>query len=218
MAIYREVIAQNVVLVTDTINPSMFGQYWFIDKKIYKPEEMQGDSVFIPGFTSVSAVDSQITIVPNQIQMSIKDPSQSRAYTCIKNRLAKMVQLLDMIPVKAIGINFLWKVQSDEMDVHQLSKIFFGNNPTRIYDYFYKVDARLGAYFSQNYDGNTRLKLDVKPVKAEEEAGKETEFLFCSFNYHRDVVHQNVQEQLDDQLRKWTELRQNSNKVICMLE
>lgn len=218
MAIIREIIAQNIVLVTDTINPGMFGQYWFIDKKIYKPEEMQGDSVFVPGFTSVSAVDSQITIVPNQIQMSIKAPSQSVAYTCLKNRLAKMVQLLDMIPVKAIGINFLWKVQSDELDVHQLSKSFFGNNPNRINDYFSKADARLGAYFSQNYDENTRLKLDIKPVKAEEETGKEMEFLFCSFNYHRDITPQNVQAQLDSQLKRWTELRQNSNKVICMLE
>lgn len=218
MATKREIIAQNIVLVTDTINPSMFGQYWFIENKIYKHEEMLGDSVFVPGFTSVSAVDSQITIVPNQIQMSIKDPSQSGAYTCLKNRLVKMVQLLTMIPVKAIGINFLWKVESDEMDIHDLTKSFFGDNPTRIYDYFNKPDSRMGAYFSQFYDENTRLKLDIKPVKAQEEAGKESEFILASFNYHCDIAPQNVQGQLDNQLKKWTELRQNSNKVVCMLE
>lgn len=218
MAIKREIIAQNIVIVTDTINPSMFGQYWFVENKIFKAEEMLGDSVFVPGFTSVSAVDSQITIVPNQIQMSIKDPSQSGAYTCLKNRLAKMVHLLTMIPVKAMGTNFLWKVESDDLDIHCLSKSFFGDNPTRIYDYFGKADARLGAYFSQFFDENTRLKLDIKPVKAAEEAGKETEFILASFNYHRDIAPQNVQGQLGDQLKKWTELRQNSNKVVCMLE
>ena len=218
MALKREIIAQNIVLVTETINPSMFGQYWFIENKIYRADEMLGDSVFVPGFTSVSAVDSQITIVPNQIQMSIKDPSQSGAYTCLKNRLAKMMQLLSMIPVKAMGTNFLWKVESDEMDIHQLTNALFGDNPTRIYDYFDKADARMGAYFSQNYDENTRLKLDIKPVKAEEEAGKMSEFIMASFNYHRDIKPQNVQGQLDGQLKKWTELRQNSNKVVCMLE
>lgn len=218
MAINREIIAQNIVLVTDTINPSMFGPYWFTDNKIFKTEEMQSDSVFVPGFTSVSAVDSQITIVPNQIQMSIKDPSQSGAYTCLKNRLIKMVQLLTMLPVKAIGINFLWKVESEEITIHDLTKSLFGDNPTRVYDYFDKPDSRMGAYFSQFFDENTRLKLDIKPVKAQEEAGKESEFILASFNYHCDISPQKVQIQLDNQLKKWTELRQNSNKVVCMLE
>lgn len=218
MAIKREIITQNIVLVTDTINPSMFGQYWFIENKIYKAEEILGDSVFVPGFTSVSAVDSQITIVPNQIQMSIKDSSQGAAYSCLKNRLAKMMQILATVPVKAMGINFLWKVEADNMDIHSLSRLFFADNPSRIYDYFNKPDSRLGAYFSQNYDDNTRLKLDIKPVRAEVEVDKETEFLLVSFNYHRDINQKNIQDQIEEQLKKWTELRQNSNKITCLLE
>ena len=218
MAIKRDIIAQNIVLVTDTINPSMFGQYWFIENKIFKPEEILGDSVFVPGFTTISAVDSQITIVPNQIQMSIKDSSQSAAYTCLKNRLTKMIELLSMIPVKAMGINFLWKIMSDEMDIHSLTKFFFGDNPTSIYGYFDKPDARLGAYFSQDFDNYTRLKLDIKPVRAEEGVGNEIDFLLTSFNYHRDINPKNVQGQLEEQLKKWTELKQNSNKVACLLK
>ncbi len=218
MAIIRDIITQNIVVVTDTINPSMFGPFWFTENKIYKPEEILPDSVFVTGFTSLSAIDSQITIVPNQIQMSIKETSQSTSYTCLKNRLAKIIQLLGTLPVKAIGINFLWKIASDELDIHALSHGLFGDNSTRIYDYFSKVDSRFGAYFSQNFDDNTRLKLDIKPVRAEEEAGKDTEFILASFNYHRDITPKDVQRQLEDQLKKWTELRQNSSKLSCMLE
>ena len=218
MEIIRDLITQNVVVVTDTINPSMFGPFWFTENKIFKPEEILADSVFVTGFTSLSSIDSQITIVPNQIQMSIKETSQSASYTCLKNRLAKILQLLSTIPVKAIGINFLWKVASEELDVHSLSKNLFADNTTRIYDYFSKADARFGAYFSQNIDDNTRLKLDIKPVHAEEEAGKKSEFILASFNYHRDITPKDVQRQLDDQIKKWTELRQNSNKLVCMLE
>lgn len=177
MVTTREIIVQNVVLVTDQITPSMFGQYWFIHNKIYTPEEIGQGSIFVPGFTSVNAPDSQITIVPNQIQMSIGPTEQSASYNCLKSRITKMVTALPMLPVKAIGVNFVWKVSDSVRDIHQLCNDCFGDNGTQLYAQFAKPDARLGAYFSQNLVMNTRLKLDIKPVTAMKEDGKRAELL-----------------------------------------
>lgn len=53
MAITRTIVAQNIVLATNNLNTSMFGQYWFVDKKIFRPEEFLQDGIFVPGFTQV---------------------------------------------------------------------------------------------------------------------------------------------------------------------
>ena len=103
MAISRTVLAQNIVLVTNNLNTSMFGQYWFVNNKVFKPEEFLQDSIFVPGFTQVSSADCQITIVPNQIQMAIKEDDQSKANECVKARFTKMVEAIGALPIIAIG-------------------------------------------------------------------------------------------------------------------
>ena len=216
MAIHRTLIAQTVVLVTNNINTGMFSQYWFIQNKIFLPEEIMQDSVFAPGVSIVSAPDCQIICEPSRIQMAIKSDNQSDACACVKNRLSKMVAVLQMLPVVAVGMNYVWKIQDEEQDVHKLTSYLFGENDCEIYGYFNKPDSRFGAYFSQNIDDCTRLKLDIKPVHTFENNSK-IEFITASFNYHRDLQIDKAASQIDDQLKKWSNLRQNSNKIVCLL-
>lgn len=216
MSIQRSIIAQNIVLVTNNINTGMFSQYWFIQNKIFQPEEILQDSVFAPGVSIVSSTDCQIICEPSRIQMALKSDNPSDAYSCVKNRLAKMIAAVQMLPVIAIGINFIWKLTDDEKDIHSLTSYLFGENDCDIYGYFNKTDARFGAYFSQDVDENTRLKLDIKPVHTLENNTK-TEFITASFNYHRDLQIDKAAQHIDDQLKKWSNLRQNSNKVVCLL-
>lgn len=217
MAITRTIIAQNIVLATNNLNTSMFGQYWFVNNKIFNPEEFLQDTIFVPGFTQVSSTDCQITIVPNQIQMAIKDDDLSKANECVRTRFTKMVEAIGALPINAIGLNYIWRVSDSELDNHQLTSSFFADNPTEIYSYFNKNDSMYGAYFSQNIDVDTRLKLDIKPVHRIEN-GQREDYVIASFNYHRDIGNGNVMNQLLDQLKKWNNLRQNSNKIVCLLK
>lgn len=217
MAIQRILIAQTVVLITENINTGMFSQYWFIQNKIFKPEEILQDSVFAPGVSIVSSPDCHIICEPSRIQMAIKSDNQSESYTCVKDRLTKMVNAINVLPVNAMGVNFIWKVQDSEQDIHSLSAYLFGDNDSDIYSYFNKSDSRYGAYFSQNIDENTRLKLDIKPVNSFENNTK-VEFITASFNYHRDLQIEKSSQQIEEQLKKWSNLRQNSNKVVCLLK
>lgn len=217
MAISRTIVAQNIVLATNNLNTSMFGQYWFVNNKIFKPEEFLQDAIFVPGFTQVSSADCQMTIVPNQIQMAIKEDDQSKANECVKSRFTKMVEAIGTLPIIAIGLNYIWKIVDNERDNHQLTSFLFADNPTEIYSYFNKNDSMYGAYFSQNYDMETRLKLDIKPVHSIVN-GQREDYVIASFNYHRDIRLGNTMSQLLDQLKKWNNLRQNSNKIVCLLK
>lgn len=217
MAIIRSIIAQNIVLATNNLNTSMFGQYWFVNNKIFKQEEFLQDVIFVPGFTQVSSADCQITIVPNQIQMAIKEDDQSKANDCVRERFTKMVEAIGALPIIAIGLNYIWKVFDNELDSHQLTSYLFADNPTEIYTYFNKEDSMYGAYFSQNIDVDTRLKLDIKPMRGIFN-GQREDYVIASFNYHRDIRLDNTKNQLLDQLKKWNNLRQNSNKIVCLLK
>lgn len=216
MPVKQTLIAQNIVLVTNNINTAVFSQYWFIQNKIFQPEEIQQDSVFAPGLTIVSAPDCQIICDPSRIQMAMKSDNPSDAYACVKSRLAKMIAAIQMLPVVAVGVNFIWKITDAEKDIHNLSSYLFADNESGIYDYFSKPDTRYGAYFSQDFDENTRLKLDIKPVITIENNVK-SEFITASFNYHRDLAIEKSASQIEEQLKKWSNFRQNSNKVACLL-
>lgn len=216
MATSRNILAQNIVLVTENVNPSLFNMVWFIQNNIFHAEDILPDSVCVPGFTSISTPICQITIVPNQVQMAIKTDNVEVSKLCVTNSFKKVIQSLAALPIKGIGINFVWKVSDNDTDFHSYTSRLFANNESNLHSYFSQEDSRMGAYFSQNVDDTTRLKLDIKPVTADDNA-KITEFLFCAFNYHCDVNIDNSKDRLTAQLDKWEEFLNSSRKIVCLI-
>lgn len=212
----QEIVGLNIVIVMDNIDTSIFNQYWFIQNKVILPEEMQGSSVFVPGLTNIGTEDCQIVVTPQNIQFVIKTSDINKSYDCIKKRFSKMVDAMPMIPLKAIGLNINWKVMDDSKNIPVFSKECFYNEGSSIYSNFKNKDARFGAYFSQSYDYNTRLKLDIKPVLANTPQG-DIEFMLASFNYHRALSRENRLNEVKDQLKKWSNVIQNSKKIACSL-
>lgn len=213
MATVTDILTKNIVLVTDNINPSVFNMLWFVENSIYSADEIFQDSICVPGFTSISTIDSQITIVPNQVQLAIKSPDIEASKHCVYDRFKKLVTSLSVIPVKGIGINFVWKVYDDANDMHTYSANLFGRQNSDLHNYFSNPDSRIGAYFSQNVDEKTRLKLDIKPV-ATNDNNLQREFLLTAFNYHSDA---NNMEMILAQLDKWEYLFNNSKEIVCLI-
>lgn len=214
MAISRKLLAQNIVLVTDSINVNTFSQYWFIKNGIFEERDFQG-AVFTPGLGLVTASDCQMTILPNQIQLEFKNDNPEKVVQCIENRMVKLIKCLSNVKVVAIGLNYIWKTGDDETPIPVLSKNLFGHNESGIISYFSKEDARFGAYYSQNIDPNTRLKLDIKPSLVKEN-GQNVEFIMYNFNFHCDVQEQQMEEMLLNQLNKWQLFNQLANKLVCL--
>lgn len=214
MAINRKILAQNIVLVTDGLNVNSFSQYWFIKNGIFGEEDFKG-SVFTPGLALVSAQDCQLTVLPNQIQLELKSDNPEMTLQCIQNRMVKLIKCLTNVRVIAIGVNYIWKLDDNERDITVLSKSLFGELNASLVTFFNKADTRYGAYYSQNIDEQTRLKLDIKPSMVKEN-GHNSEFMLYNFNFHCDVPEQLMEDTLLNQLNKWLLFYNLSNELICL--
>jgi len=214
MAINRKILAQNIVLVSDTINVNSFSQYWFIKNGIFGEDEF-GGSVFTPGLSLVSARDCQLTVLPNQIQLELKSDNADEAQQSIQKRMIKLVKSLSNVRVIAIGLNYIWRVNDEEKTMPVLSRVLFGKSSTNLQSFFNKEDTRFGAYYSQNIDEQTRLKLDIKPSLIKEN-GMDIEILMYNFNFHCDVPEQQMEDTLLNQLNKWQNFNQLANELVCL--
>ena len=215
MAINRKILAQNIVLVTNGLNVNSFSQYWFIKNGIFAEEDILGGSVFTPGLALVSSQDCQLTVLPNQIQLELKNDNSEMALQSIQNRMVKLIKCLTNVRIIAIGVNFIWKLNDDEKDITALSKSLFGESNATIGSYFNNADTRYGAYYSQNIDQQTRLKLDIKPSMVREN-GQNVDFMMYNFNFHCDVPEQLMEEILLNQVNKWHMFYQLANELICL--
>ena len=214
MAISRKVLAQNIVLVADSINVTSFTQCWFIKNGIFGEEEFKS-SVFTPGLTLIAAPDCQLTILPNQIQMELKNDNTEASLQCIENRMVKLIKSLSNVRVTAIGLNYIWKVTDGDRTMSQISKSLFGSSSSALNTYFNNEDARYGAYYSQDVDAQTRLKLDIKPTLVKEN-GQNVDIMMYNFNFHCDVPEQQMEETLLIQLNKWKQFNNLSNNLVCL--
>lgn len=212
----REIYNMNIVLVIGNIDTSIFNQYWFIVNNVYGPEEIENTSIFSPGVTKIFSNDSILLITPQTIQFTIRDNDILKAYEVIKKRFLKMLSKAPLIPFRAIGLNFMWKIVDSSLDLHTLSKDCFYNQENRLFAYFSNGDAGYGVYLSQNYDAETRLKLDIKPVILNGGIGT-AESLLASFNYHRDLNGSNDTPHVIAQLQKWSNIAANSKKICSLI-
>ena len=180
----KNLIEQTVVIVAEFFNPSVFNQYWFIKEGILKEEDIQTESLFVPGITHIQSNKFNMLIVPEKIQITLKCDDEEEVYNIISIILTKVTQYQTEIPYKALGINFCWKLEPND-SVSIYSRNVFCNKEIELYKAFNEENARFGAYMSQNYK-NARLKLDIKPILLINK-----ECMICNFNFHHDVSNAN---------------------------
>lgn len=217
MAIIQKLIAQNVVLVLNNINTGVFDKFWFVDNGVFTREEFLQDSIFAPGLSVVSTDDCNLTVLPNQIQFAVKSDDPQIGIDCVMQKMSKFIKALSNVRVLAMGMNFSWRIEDSNKHISVFTRELFDNPSVGIHQYFNHDDARFGTYISQDFDNETRLKLDIKPVNAQEN-GSVVDFVLASFNYHSDVKVPNYQEYLLHLLEKWPLLNKNSEEVVCLLK
>lgn len=211
----QELLSQNIVLVTDNINTSVFSEYWFIKNGILREEEIIQPSIFVPGFVKIETKDCRFEITSQFIQFVLKMDDISKSNTCIKQVLQKMISKLVTLGFKAVGFNFTWLV-SDVTGALSKTIGLFGNGGSPVYDHFLTGDSSLGAIFSKKYNETTRLNLTIKTADVIDSGAIKT-ILTSSFNYHRILSGNNVIAQIEDQLKNWNLIRQNAQKISCSI-
>lgn len=217
MNIENRLIGQNLVAIIRNINTSVFSHLWFVNSGIFKEECIKEDSVFAPGFVRVVTDLCVFEITRQSIRLIIAEDDLSKSYSIVKDVFAKFIEKADSMPIVAIGINFLWKLAPLDSNMKDAGEYMFGQGESRVYDYFNNTSARLGAYFSQKYDECTRIRLDIKPAFAKMDGSKE-EFYVASFNYHWELTSTSGKKEIIEQTHKWSNMRQTSAKIVCLLK
>lgn len=217
MNIDNTLIGQNILAVIRNINTSVYSQMWFVQNRIFTAESMLEDSVFAPGFVRVVTELCVFEITRQSIRLVISIDDQSKSYAVVKDVFAKFIEKAEAMPIVAIGINFIWKSIPQDSDLKEAGDFLFGHEDSEIYRYFNKPNTRIGAYFSQEYDERTRLRLDIKPAYTMNNGVRE-EFYAASFNYHWELSSNNGKKDIIDQTQKWSNMRQTSKKIVCLLK
>ncbi len=221
MATKQKLLSQNVVIVTQDVSTTMFNQYWFIHNGIFSPEEILADSIFVPGLTNLSTQECNLIITPNQFQFNVKSDDSTTGRKCITERLMRIVEKVSGagIQMKAIGLNFIWKIFEENIDIPQFSKRLFYLPSSHLHQVFDVKDARFGTYVSKDFL-QSRLKLDIKPVISDG-TGEPNEFILAAFNFHRDLTIDNGEQstvELLEQLKSWNLYYDESARIVCLLQ
>lgn len=222
MATKQKLLSQNVVIVTQDVSTTMFNQYWFIHNGIFSPEEILADSIFVPGLTNLSTQECNLIITPNQFQFNVKSDDSTTSCKCITERLMRIVEKVSGagIQMKAIGLNFIWKIFEENIGIPQFSKRLFYLPSSNLHQEFDVGNARFGTYASKDFL-QSRLKLDIKPVISDGRTGDPNEFILASFNFHRDLTIDNSEQsttELLEQLKSWNLYYDESARLVCILQ
>lgn len=217
-------VASNAVVVAHHFNPTITDQIWLAKHKIIDPEEAEGGYIYTDALVQVQAKDFHLLIVPDKCQFTPAPTSEDSAQL-IAERLGKLVEELPHTPYRAVGMNFVWRLDADEAAVRDIGRRIAFVQSSPLHQEFNVPDARFGTYLSKDSLG-CRLKLDVKPFTEQQKAkegdpkeGEPKSMIQFSFNYHRELAGEaDPVSAIKDALAQWSEAQRESSVIVGTVE
>jgi hypothetical protein len=148
-------LKQKNIVLAGVFNPPTFEKYFFIKHEIFTDSEILSESQFHSNL-----------VLSNQIIITVLEGvSDDEIKSFLKKFLSKNV----IADINLMGFNFEYVIEFENVAKTNLfSKQTFFNSNSNIYTKsFNSEDAAFGAYMSKNFKCS-RLKLDIKPAKAQE--------------------------------------------------
>lgn len=216
MTLVKELKVQSIVVLAQSFNPSVFNRHWLIKNNFIEEESVLPNSIFVPGVTQLSTKKFNLVVVPEQLQFNIGHQSVNLDDE-IKNTLLPIIEKLQEIPYKAVGLNFNWFVNDSEKSIKELCQELFFISESKLFQKFETENSRFGSYMSMDF-GKSRLKLDIKPVNSLEIKTKESsEYIQFAFNFHIVLKLDDSAKELIDTLKQWSNFKNESKKIIDLL-
>ena len=208
----KKFASANIVIVAKNLNPSIFSQLWLVEEGIVGKDEFEDNCVYAPFVTQVFTPTFQLHVLPERLQVVLTDKSLGEPGP-VMDKISILVQKLPHTPYTAIGANFLWLVAPHDLDdsVDYMRKLFV-RPEIPLYKRFPSEDARFGAYMSKDFF-NTRMKLDIKPYR-EENNGNVEEYLRFNFNYNLQLTHGEHIEQIIGFLGNWDKMKKEADETV----
>jgi hypothetical protein len=159
-------LKQKNIVLAGVFNPPTFEKYFFIKHEIFTDSEILSESQFHSNLVQVLTLKYNILVLSNQIIITVLEGvSDDEIKSFLKKFLSKNV----IADINLMGFNFEYVIEFENVAKTNLfSKQTFFNSNSNIYTKsFNSEDAAFGAYMSKNFKCS-RLKLDIKPAKAQE--------------------------------------------------
>jgi len=207
-----KLIASNVVIVAENLNPSIFREVWLVKEGIFTEEEIDSKSFFSSVSVNVLTPNVELLVVPERLQLTLK--TSEGQDEIIKKVLGSVVEALPHTPYKAIGFNFYWILEpSDQSNLQKVAQEMFLSEKNPLRNAFNAEDARYGIYLSKDELG-MRLKLDVKPIK-KVDGDITKEALQFHFNFDKTVnMPEKTTKIILETFDKWLIARKTSENLV----
>jgi len=214
----------SVVIVAKDFNISIFKPFWLLKNNILNEQELQGNIVITPPAVHIPTDNFVLMVLPDRLQMTM--PRQYRdAKDDIARILGGIIKTLPHTPYTALGLNFNYFVAPEAEDAFSSwnKQLLASSLSNKIYPE-QDEGTRFGSYLSFDVLG-TRLKIDIKPVKAPNNIAtlcnswhKGQDLVRLNFNFHRDIISSEPPTQtVLDTLGKWSEALALSEQFTAMI-
>ena len=209
MPILKKLVGQNLVIVAKNFNPTIIGENWLVKKEIIQASDKQPGSIFSDVVSQLQTAEFSLTVMPEQL---LFNPVSLESQPLVTSKIGKIVEELKETPFNALGMNFIWHVNSTDKSIEDFSRQLFYNESIGIAKKLSAPNTKFGYYVSAEVLG-FRLKLEVKPVDVTSPTGKSSQIQFA-FNYHRDLTQDDKAREIIALLPKWQECYVYANALI----
>lgn len=204
----------SVVVVASQFNPSIVTQYWLIKNSIFAEEDFTKDCMFSAEMVNIVTDSLNIRLSPKMLTAFLLTNNFDRDFESVNNKITKILNLLPETPFDAVGMNFMWRIDTEDKAVSDFGKSLFFKSDSKLFEEFNTEDAGFGAYMSKNVLG-CRLKMEIKPVFQVIDNNICSRMQFV-FNFHLDLTSENKSAEILEFLAKWKEASLLSSKILSI--
>lgn len=202
----NKLVGRNIKILAEGFNPPIFNEYWLRKERLIEDQiKILENSLFTPQFVQVFTEKFNFLVLPDQLQFNITDDIKTGT------EFVKLVfEKLTTVSFKAMGFNFDYLVPENEI---RPGLFFVPKNP--LFQEFRIAGAKFGTFLTKEYEGSI-LSLSVKPAKAVDPKGNESNFFHYSFNYHFDLQHKEIDKSIFPALKNWSKYSNYSKKLMSL--
>jgi len=215
MALTKKLSIQNVVILANNFNPSIFNQHWLVSNNFLKVDDILPGSVFTADAAQVKTKEAEFLVIPPQLQFASKISEKWKEP--LDNMLIRFVDRLSEVPYRAVGLNFVWFASEEGVSINELSKRLFYSDGINLFSDFEGNNAKFGVYASKDFRGS-RLRLDIKPATTEDPHDKSVrDVVQLAFNFHKDLTGEKVNEELKSFLQDSVSYKAEADRIMDLI-
>lgn len=214
----------SIVILAKDFNPTIFKPFWLKKNDIFFEQELQGSIVITPVAVQIPTENFHFTVLPDRVQM-VMPRNYSEAENDVDRVLGGIVKTLPHTPYTAVGLNFNYLIAPDSEDkFSEWNRKLFASSLSRKIQSPKDNNSRFGNYVSFDFL-ETRLKIDMKPIKALgnieslcKSWHENQDLIRINVNFHSDVGNMDSPEKaIIENLNKWTQALAYSEKLTKMI-